>query len=317
VRAPLLFAAVVASTLVASSPAHAQVRVAQPRVAVAAPVHRTVFVGGYYYPTLYRTSLAYGGWGYPYYYGGGCCYPAFYAGWGYPGYWGPAFYGQFPIYGPYHYDNSGSVRLQVQPRVAEVFVDGYYAGTVDEYDGVFQRLNVEPGEHEVQVYLDGYRPFQQRVYLQPGKTFSIKHTLEPLAPGEAAPPRPVVTGAPAARYHNGSGAVGGPGGPDANGPAAGPEAGRGARGNGPGRGRQGGAAEGFGSLSLRVQPADADVLIDGEPWKGSMDNEPLLVQLGVGTHHVEIRKEGYRSYLTDIAVGNGQVRTLNVSLTKQ
>ena len=59
------------------------------------------------------------------------------------------------------------------------------------------------------------------------------------------------------------------------------------------------------------------VLIDGEPWKGSMDNEPLLVQLGVGTHHVEIRKEGYRSYLTDIAVGNGQVRTLNVSLTKQ
>jgi hypothetical protein len=38
---------------------------------------------------------------------------------------------------------------------------------------------------------------------------------------------------------------------------------------------------------------------------------------GAGTHHVEIRKDGYRSYLTDIPFGNGQTRTLNVALTKQ
>ena len=126
-------------------------------------------------------------------------------------------------------------------------------------------------------------------------------------PGRATGPR-----------YNGGGQAGPP---EARGPAGpsggrGPVAGRGAAG---GRGTQGGpaAAEGFGSLSLRVQPADAQVLIDGEVWEGSLDGERLVIQLGAGTHHVEIRKDGYRNYMTDIPIGNGQVRTLNVALTKQ
>ena len=80
--------------------------------------------------------------------------------------------------------------MQVSPRQSEVFVDGYFAGTADDFDGVFQRLNIEPGEHEIVIYLEGHRPFSQRFYLQPGKSFNIKHTMEPLGPGEAAPPRP-------------------------------------------------------------------------------------------------------------------------------
>jgi hypothetical protein len=270
----------------------------------------TVFVGGYYYPSFYRASL----W-----------YDPFYSGWG-PGYYGYGGYGygaayyQVPIYGRGRgYDRGGSIRLQVSPRQAEVFVDGYFAGTVDDFDGVWQRLNIEAGEHEIQVYLAGYRPFSQRFYLQPGKSFNIKHTLETLGPGEPAPPRP--NGAPSAGPYFGPGPGPGPGNNDDGGRggrgARGAGAGRGARGEGPGRGRQGGAPEGFGSLSLRVQPVDAEVLIDGEPWRGSGDNGPLVVQLGAGTHHVEIRKDGYRSYLTDVPLGNGQVRTLNVALTKQ
>ena len=31
------------------------------------------------------------------------------------------------------------------PSEARVYVDGYYAGTVDDFDGLFQRLNVSPG----------------------------------------------------------------------------------------------------------------------------------------------------------------------------
>jgi hypothetical protein len=253
----------------------------------------TVFIGGYYYPRFYRASLWYEPWA-----------PGLYG-------YGP-FYYQYPIYGPRRYDGSGSVRIEVKPREAEVFVDGYFAGRVDDFDGVFQRLNIEPGEHEVVIYLDGHRPFSQRFYLQPGKSFNIRHTMEPLAPGETAPPRP--QGAPPGsrgagpRYDDES-IVSYP--PDARGPAAG----RGAA----GRGRQGGAAvaQGFGSLSLRVQPSDAQVLIDGEAWQGSLENERLVIQLGAGTHNIEIRKDGYRTYVTDIAIGNGQVRTLNVALTKQ
>ncbi len=305
-RAPnLLIAAAVVLTVFQASPADSQVRVARPRPVVASRqvvvARPTVFVGGYYYPRFYRASLWYDPW-----------YPAYY---GY-GYYRAGYY-QYPIYGPGRsYDQSGSVRLQVSPREAEVFVDGYYAGTVDEFDGVFQRLNIAPGEHEIELYLSGHRSFSQRFYLQPGKSFNIRHTMEPQAPGEPAPIRP--NPAPAtgpAPYDDGRGTAG----------ARGAGAGRGGRGEaaggrgdgGIGRGRQGATAEGFGSVSLRIQPADAEVLIDGEPWQRSQGNEPLVVQLGAGTHHIEIRKEGYRSYLTDIPLGNGQVRTLNVSLTKQ
>lgn len=298
----LLTASVIASITCLPSLSDAQIRVARPRAAVPARsvvVSRpTVFIGGYYYPSLYRASLWYDPW-----------YPGYY------GFYGPAYY-QYPIYGPGrgYVEQSGSVRLQVSPQQAEVFVDGYFAGTVDDFDNLFQRLRIEPGEHEIQIYLAGYRPFSQRLYLQPGKSFNIKHTMQPLGPGEPAPPRPEPA-APAGPgpYFDDRPATGARGGGPGRG---GPGEAAGRRGGAAGRG-QIGPAEGFGSLSLRVQPADAEVLIDGEPWQGSQGAEPLVVQLGVGTHHVEIRKDGYRTYLTDIPLGNGQVRTLNVSLTKQ
>jgi hypothetical protein len=301
VRAQILIAAasLIASITVLQTPADAQVRVARPRTVAVRPVvvsRPTVFVGGYYYPTLYRGSLWYNPWG-PSYYGG---------------YHGAPYYYQYPIYGPGRsYYGMGSVRVEVKPRNAEVFVDGYFAGTVDDFDGVFQRLNMEPGDHEIVIYLEGHRSFSQRFYLQPGRSFNIRHTMQPLGAGETAPSRP--QGAPIqgrgadAPYDDRR-----PVPPDARGPGAG-------RGTGGGRGRQGGPAapEGFGSLSLRVQPADAQVLIDGEVWQGSPDSDRLVIQLGAGTHNVEIRKDGYRSYLTDIPISNGQVRTLNVALTKQ
>ena len=102
--------------------------------------------------------------------------------------WGP--YGWYPplayAYGPAY----SSLRLQISPRETEVFVDGYYAGVVDDFDGFMQRLHVEPGEHTIQLYLNGHRTAEQKIYLQPGGTFRIRHTMEPLAAGETVPPRP-------------------------------------------------------------------------------------------------------------------------------
>ena len=43
----------------------------------------------------------------------------------------------------------GELRLQVTPRHAQVFVDGYYAGTVDDYDGTFQALKLEAGPYHI------------------------------------------------------------------------------------------------------------------------------------------------------------------------
>ncbi|HVQ13244.1 MAG TPA: PEGA domain-containing protein [Vicinamibacterales bacterium] len=279
-------------------------RQAVPRPVPSRPVHAGgVYRGpvvnrGYYAsPYWYRGYYPYYGYGYPFAFsvGFGCC--------GY-GYYGSPYYGYGYPYG-YAYDSSASVRLQVEPREAEVFVDGYYAGTVDDFDGTFQRLRVEPGDHEVEVFLPGHRSYQQKVYLQPGKTFNVRHEMETLAPGDAEPVRPVVkarpTGQPSLRSRRHAPREGDPGeaGPEENAERA-PE--RGPRSE-------------FGSLALRVQPGDASIMIDGEPWQNSGDNERFVLQLGPGVHNVQIRKDGYRTYMTDINVRPGETTTLNVAMT--
>ena len=129
------------------------------------------FYPGFYYPGFYPgfsvgVGFGYGfgfgvgfGYGYPGYgYGHGYGYP-YYGYGGYPG----GYYGGYP-YAPYYYDNSSSLRLQVTPRDAEVYVDGRLAGRVDSFDGTFQRLHVEPGGREITVYHEQYRPFTEKLY---------------------------------------------------------------------------------------------------------------------------------------------------------
>jgi uncharacterized membrane protein len=83
------------------------------------------------------------------------------------------------------------------------------------------------------------------------------------------------------------------------------------------RERAGNDESDFGSIALRVQPGDATITIDGERWEGAQDQERLVVQLAAGTHTIEIQKDGYRTYITDIIVRRGETTPLNVSLTRQ
>jgi hypothetical protein len=71
---------------------------------------------------------------------------------------------------------------------------------------------------------------------------------------------------------------------------------------------------GYGTLSVRVQPGDAEISIDGEPWRGPAGQERLVVELAEGSHTVEIRKSGYRTYVTQVDVRRGETTPLNVSL---
>jgi hypothetical protein len=68
-------------------------------------------------------------------------------------------------------------------------------------------------------------------------------------------------------------------------------------------------------VAIRVQPADAEVLIDGERWNGA-SGTALVVQLASGSHRIEIRKEGYRSYTAEIDVRSRETSPINVSLSK-
>jgi len=219
------------------------------------------------------------------------------------GYWRP--YGHpWGQYGPYGWrygyrdELITTVRLQVTPREAEVYVDGYAAGQVDDFDGVFQRLRLRPGGHEIVVYLDGHRAFHQTLYLNPGSNHTIRHTMELLPAGEPAEARPVPSTAAA-----GDGDLAVPPAPFDPRPAPAPPPERAEP-----RGR-------FGTLALHVQPADAEILIDDQPWSAAAEGSRIAIQLGAGRHRVEVRKAGFAAYREDVLIRPNATLSLNVSLT--
>jgi hypothetical protein len=245
--------------------------------------HGTVVVGGGYWGGYY---------GYPYggYWGG---YWGPYGGWG--GYWGPYGY-------PGYYDDSGELRLEIEPKEAQVYVDGYFAGIVDDFDGTFQRLRMSPGGHELEVYLKGYQLLKKTLYLGARQATTIKGQLVALAAGEAqeGPPQPVPQPGEA------------PGRPGA--PAYPAEPWRPAA-QAPPDDRPADQGRGFGSLVFRVQPAGAEVTIDGERWQGPAEAaERLVVQVSEGSHRIEIRKDGFSPFTTTVQVRRGETMPVNVSL---
>jgi len=59
-----------------------------------------------------------------------------------------------------------------------VFVDGFLAGTVDEFDGVFQSLRLAPGGHKIEVRMDGFETLTLDVHIQPDRTMTITQGMK-------------------------------------------------------------------------------------------------------------------------------------------
>ena len=111
----------------------------------------------------------------------------------YDPFWGPYAYGYgFYPYGAYGSRANSDVRVEVTPKQAEVYVDGYYAGVADDFDGAFKHLHTTPGGHAITLHLEGYRTVTQNVYVPPDTTFKLRDTMEKLAAGQASeqPPLP-------------------------------------------------------------------------------------------------------------------------------
>jgi PEGA domain len=243
--------------------------------------------------------------------------PFFYDPWFGP--WGPWYpspyaYGYYPRFaGP-----EADVRVLVKPNNAEVYVDGYYAGIVDDFDGIFQRLRLPPGEHEITLRLDGYRTVHQRLYLTRDSTYKLRYTMQPLAPGETTEPPPAPP-APPPGYGPGPQTRMAPGAPRRLPPApyppqAYPEPQPYPRQAPPGAP---GEAAASATLAIRVQPSGAQITIDGERWQGPEGDDRLLVQVAEGPHRVEIQKSGFRRFTTEIQARRGETVPLNVSLTPE
>jgi hypothetical protein len=174
---------------------HAAARASAPRAGVTPVVPRTFsgvrvaprIVTGYPYRPYYRSYFR------PYYRPYSPYRSGFSVGFGYPAYgYGlpydyPYNYTYFvnpPYYEPYRYGapgyvavapgytSYGGVRIDGAPADAQVFVDGYYAGIVNDFDGTFQHMNLRTGPHRIEVRPDGLPPVSFNVNVQPGQTLT-------------------------------------------------------------------------------------------------------------------------------------------------
>ena len=160
-----------------------------------------------YYVFRPRVSLGFGFWAgfpisYPYYYGY------------YDSYYGPYPYGYVYAYPPYAYPypypypaasyppyspnpyppsasgsvnvqpfqtqaNTGGVSFEITPANAQVFVDGSYVGTADQFTPSTQPLGLTPGRHRIEVRAPGYRTMAFDADIIAGQVIPYQGTMQP------------------------------------------------------------------------------------------------------------------------------------------
>ncbi len=130
-------------------------------------------VYGYYDPRrVYPYGYGAFGLGYfyydPYRWSGVDAYP----GYGYGGGQGGGYSQR-----PYSTFDIGELRLDVSPRHAQVFVDGYYAGVVDDFDGAFQALKLTSGGYRIDISAPGYETLTFDVRINPGQDVRYRGIL--------------------------------------------------------------------------------------------------------------------------------------------
>jgi hypothetical protein len=144
----------------------------RPRTVIYSPTRRIsnyYHYNNYYYYPRHLYPRGYGAFGIGFFY-----YD--------PYVWAPRWYYNGYNYG-YGYGYAvGELRLQVRPRHAEVYVDGYYAGLVDDFDGIFQSLRLEEGAYRIEIVAPGYLPLDFDVRIQGGRKINYRGELLPELP---------------------------------------------------------------------------------------------------------------------------------------
>jgi len=263
----------------------------------------------------YGSPYYYRPYGYGYY-----PYDSFYGSfyYGYSPYYYSGYYGYSPYYyaygrsygygrSSYGYRN-GSLRLLVEPDQARVYVDGYYAGIVDDFDGLFQRLNISPGRHEIMFKLEGFRTYRVRVYVPLDQTLKIHYRM---VPGSGAEIDEATAGVPLddprydSRYEDRSddrydsrdeGRY------DARSPRDRAE------------GYDRAESADMGTLRCDVQPGDASVYVDGA-FRGT-GRQLRALSLAAGRHRIEIVRPGFRTVEREVEIRAGHTTDLGVDLER-
>ena len=82
---------------------------------------------------------------------------------------------------------TGAIKLEVTPERAAVFVDGHFAGTVNQFRGAGRAMLVAPGNHHIKIDLVGYQPFETDVTLLAKQKITVKTELAPGTVQQADP----------------------------------------------------------------------------------------------------------------------------------
>jgi PEGA domain-containing protein len=282
------------------------------------------YYGGYYGHYYGHYAWPYWGWGgyYPYYgfgfysgypyYGG---YPYYY---GYPYYSGSAYYG-YPV---------GSVRTEIKPQSAQMFVDGGYVGKADDYDGWWQRLDLEAGPHRLVFRSPGFHPYVVDIRVAPGQDIHLKYEMA--AGNDAIDEKDMML--PRSEYENrgyrrqyppdhrddqyqrrppGNQGEYEPM-PGENEP---PENDPGYYGDDQGQYQDRDQR----TLVLHVEPSDATVYVDGNYYGTANDGgrSEIQVLLPPGNHRIEVVRPGYEGFSQNVLVSKDQDNHVNVILRKK
>ena len=78
---------------------------------------------------------------------------------------------------PYDSNLVGGLQLDVQPWRAEVYVDGVYAGVVENFTGYYRHLDLVAGPHMISIFASDYDPLFFEVVVSPGQTTTFRGTL--------------------------------------------------------------------------------------------------------------------------------------------
>jgi hypothetical protein len=114
------------------------------------------------------------------------------AGWYGPGYgpwfWGPT-WGAVAVYDT-PYPDYGALDLDVEPETAEIYVDGQLVGDADDYDGFPTYLWLPRGTYDVVIYQPGYQTISRQYSIYQGAVIDVEDRMQP---GEAVRPEDLVS----------------------------------------------------------------------------------------------------------------------------
>jgi hypothetical protein len=272
-----------------------------------------------YHPYRYRGYYPFYSWGYYPFYSWG--YYPFYS-WGYYPFYSSNYY-YYPRYYGYGYYAYGHVRIEVKPKQAKVYVDGGYMGTVDEFDGWWQRLDVPPGLHKIVIREPGYAPYAVTMRILPDDDYKIKYKMEPgkdvINEQEMFPERDKnYPDRYAPRYRDRE-----PSQPGNEGQYEPGERDQYDRGEPETQGQPSTMEEPQeterATVVLKVEPSDATVYVDGN-YYGIADADrsgELNILLSPGPHKVEVVRPGYESYSQTIDLSVDRTNQVTITLQKK